>query len=130
MMKNFIVIAVVTLLCVGCSKSAKEKEIEREELEQLQGRGSSSNSEFIGADEYCKTISGFTCRQAIVDEAGWLIVGIDATGGNYDNLAQQFLDEAKSNGVIGLKGCGIVNYSTSEFQQGAVVGERIGKAYN
>lgn len=84
----------------------------------------------MSADEYCKTISGFTCRKAIVDEAGWLIVGIDATGGNYDRLAEQFLDEAKGEGVMGLKGCGIVNYSTSEFQQGAVVGERIGKAYN
>lgn len=128
-MRKLILIAVAILLCVSCSNS-KNNETTREELEILQGHDGSSENKIMSADEYCETISGFTCRKAIVDEAGWLIVGIDATGGNYDRLAEQFLDEAKGEGVMGLKGCGIVNYSTSEFQQGAVVGERIGKAYN
>jgi len=128
-MRKLIVITFAALLSIGCSNSQRQQRTQ-EELEILQGHNSTSETRITSADEYCETISGFTCRKAIVDEAGWLIVGIDATGGNYDRLAEQFLDEAKGEGVMGLKGCGIVNYSTSEFQQGAVVGERIGKAYN
>ena len=45
-------------------------------------------------------------------------------------LASQFLDEAKDEGVEGLKGVLIVDIKNSKFESGAVAGKRIGKAYN
>ena len=67
-----------------------------------------SKTEVTGADKYIETITGFT---------------------GYDTLASQFLEEAKKEGVSGLKGVLIVDIKNSKFEQGAVVGKRIGKAY-
>ena len=39
------------------------------------------------------------------------------------------IEEAKKEGVSGLKGVLIVDIKNSKFEQGAVVGKRIGKAY-
>jgi len=90
-----------------------------------------SKTEVAGAEEYIKTISGFTCEKAAVTDNGYLIIAIDATSNEgYDNLASQFLDEAKREGVTGLKGCAIVDIKNAKFEQGAVVGKRIGKAYD
>lgn len=92
---------------------------------------SNSNTEVTGVEEYIKTISGFTCEKAAVTDNGYLIIAIDATSDSgYDNLASQFLDEAKQEGVTGLKGCAIVDIKNAKFEQGAVVGKRIGKAYD
>lgn len=83
------------------------------------------------AEEYINTITGFTCEKAAVTDNGYLIIAIDATSDEgYDNLASQFLDEAKREGVTGLKGCAIVDIKNAKFEQGAVVGKRIGKAYD
>ena len=38
----------------------------------------SSNTEVTGAEEYIKTISGFTSEKAIVTDNGMLIIVIDA----------------------------------------------------
>lgn len=90
-----------------------------------------SKTEVAGAEEYIKTISGFTCEKAAVTDNGMLIIAIDATSeSGYDKLASQFLDEAKREGVTGLKGCAIVDIKNAKFEQGAVVGKRIGKAYD
>lgn len=90
-----------------------------------------SKTEVTGAEEYIKAISGFTCEKAVVTDNGYLIIAIDATSDSgYDYLASQFLDEAKREGVTGLKGCAIVDIKNAKFEQGAVVGKRIGKAYD
>jgi hypothetical protein len=82
-------------------------------------------------EEYVSTISGFTCKKAEIEDNRMLVVAIDAISDtNYDNLAKQFLDDAKNNGVSDLKGCAVVDIKNCEFQQGAVVGKRIGEAFN
>lgn len=68
----------------------------------------SSNTEVAGAEEYIKTISGFTSEKAIVTDNGMLIIVIDTVSDKgYDYLACLFLDEAKREGVTGLNGCAI-----------------------
>lgn len=90
-----------------------------------------SKTEVTGAEEYVKTISGFTCEKAAVTDNGYLIIAIDAISDKgYDYLAWQFLDEAKREGVTGLKGCTIVDIKNAKFERGAVIGKRIGKAYD
>ena len=92
---------------------------------------SKSENQVTGADKYIETITGFTCVKATVTDNGFLIIAIDATSeSGYDFLASQFLDEAKKEGVSGLKGVMIVDSQNCQFQKGAVVGKRIGKAFN
>lgn len=82
-------------------------------------------------DEYISTITGFTCVKAEIEDNRMLVVAINATSDDgYDALAKQFLDEAKQNGVSDLKGCSVVDIKNCEFQKGAVVGKRIGQAFN
>ena len=82
-----------------------------------------SKTEVTGADKYI-------CEKAVVTDNGYLIIAIDAeSASGYDALASQFLEEAKKEGVSGLKGVLIVDIKNSKFEQGAVVGKRIGKAY-
>ena len=83
------------------------------------------------AERYIRTITGFTCEKAAITDNDFLVIAIDAVSNEkYDFLASQFLDEAKSEGVTGLKGVLIVDIKFCEFQQGAVVGKRIGRAYS
>lgn len=91
---------------------------------------SGGKTQVSGADKYIETITGFTCEKAAVTDNGFLVIAIDATSDNYDKLATQFLDEAKNEGVTGLKGVMIVDSKKCQFQKGAVVGKRIGKAYS
>ena len=87
-------------------------------------------TEITGADKYINTITGFTCEKATATDNGYLVIAIDAeSASGYDTLASQFLEEAKKEGVSGLKGVLIVDIKNSKFEQGAVVGKRIGKAY-
>ena len=80
-------------------------------------------TEVIGADKYI-------CEKAAVTDNGFLVIAIDAdSDSGYDMLASQFLEEAKKEGVSGLKGVLIVDIKNAKFEQGAVVGKRIGKAY-
>lgn len=86
--------------------------------------------EVTGADRYIETITGFTCEKATVTDNGYLIIAIDADiDYGYDMLASQFLEEAENEGVTGLKGAMIVDIKEAKFEQGAVIGKRIGKAY-
>lgn len=88
-------------------------------------------SKKMSVQEYIDIITGFTCEKAALTDNGYLVIAINATSDSgYDFLASQFLDEAKSEGVSGLKGVLIVDIKNCEFQKGAVVGKRIGKAYN
>jgi len=92
---------------------------------------SNSNVNVTGADKYIETITGFTCEKAAVTNSGHLIIAIDAIKDvNYNELASQFMEEAKREGVTGLKGVFIVDIKDCKFQQGSVIGKRIGKAYN
>ena len=85
----------------------------------------------MSVQEYIDIITGFTCEKAALTDNGFLVIAIDATSDSgYDFLASQFLNEAKAEGVTGLKGVLIVDIKNCEFQKGAVVGKRIGKAYN
>lgn len=89
-----------------------------------------SKVEVTGADRYIETITGFTCEKAAVTDNGYLIIAIDADqDSGYDMLASQFLEEAENEGVTGLKGAMIVDIKNARFEQGAVIGKRIGKAY-
>lgn len=91
----------------------------------------SSDVKVTGTEKYIETITGLSCDKAAVTDNGFLVVAIDATSDSgYDNLASQFLDEAKREGVTGLKGVMIVDSKDCQFQQGAVVGKRIGKAFD
>jgi starvation-inducible outer membrane lipoprotein len=89
-------------------------------------------SETPEAQKFIESISGSECERAEVTDANFLIVAIDAvySSTNFDVLASSFLDEAKAAGVKGLKGCYIVDSKTAKFQQGAVIGDRIGKAFD
>lgn len=89
-----------------------------------------SKVEVTGADSYIETITGLTCEKAAVTDNGYLVVAIDANSDSgYDTLASQFLSEAEHEGVTGLKGVFIVDIKNAKFEQGAVIGKRIGKAY-
>ena len=92
---------------------------------------SNNNVTVTGADKYIETITGFTCEKAAVTNSGHLIIAIDAIKDvNYNELASQFMEEAKREGVTGLKGVFIVDIKDCKFQQGSVIGKRIGKAFN
>ena len=73
------------------------------------------------AENFIKSIVGSECDKAEITDNDILIIGINAVSvnSNYDALASQFLNEAKSKGVDGLKGCFIVDSNTAEFQQGS-----------
>lgn len=82
------------------------------------------------AVRYAESISGTDVLKAEVTDAHVLIIAIDAIEGqNYDALARYYLRDAIEHGVDDIKQCAVVDYSTSEFQDGAVVGDRLGKAF-
>lgn len=77
-----------------------------------------SKTEVTGADKYIETITGFTCEKAVVTDNGYLIIAIDAeSASGYDALASQFLEEAKKEGVSGLKGVLIVDIKTRSLNK-------------
>lgn len=88
-----------------------------------------NGTEYTG-EEYAKSISGTDVLKAAVTDAHVLIITIDAIEGqNYDALARYYLNDAIKHGANDIKMCAVVDYSTSEFQDGAVIGERLGKAF-
>lgn len=75
-------------------------------------------TEITGADKYINTITGFTCEKATVTDNGYLVIAIDAeSASGYDTLASQFLEEAKKEGVSGLKGVLIVDIKTRSLNK-------------
>ncbi|SFG56566.1 hypothetical protein SAMN05216383_12065 [Prevotella sp. KH2C16] len=82
------------------------------------------------AVRYAESISGTSVLKATVTDVHVLIIAIDAIEGqNYDALARYYLNDAIKHGAYDIKMCAVVDYSTSEFQDGAVVGDRLGKAF-
>ena len=82
------------------------------------------------AIRYAESISGTNVLKASVTDAHVLIIAVDAIEGqNYDALARYYLKDAIENGANDIKMCVVVNYSTAEFQDGAGVGDRLGKAF-
>lgn len=79
------------------------------------------------AQKYIDVITGFTCDKAALTDGNYLVVAIDAVGSDYDLLAFQFLEEAKSEGLT-VKGVYIVDSKDCQFGDGWVKGDRIGKA--
>ena len=76
-------------------------------------------------------IIAFSCgggKTEVIGADKYIAIDADSDSG-YDMLASQFLEEAKKEGVSGLKGVLIVDIKNAKFEQGAVVGKRIGKAY-
>ena len=67
--------------------------------------------------------------KATITDAQMLIIAVDAVkGANFDIFAQTYLQEATRKN-INIKGCLIVDIKNCQFQNGAVTGKRIGKAY-
>lgn len=84
----------------------------------------------LAAKRYAESISGYDVLKASVTDAHVLIIAIDAIPGrDYDKLAEFYLNDALSHGANDIKMCAVVDFSTSEFQDGAVVGKRLGKAF-
>jgi hypothetical protein len=82
------------------------------------------------AVNYAESISGTDVLKAEITDTGTLIIAIDAVPGmDYDKLAEFYLNDAFSHGANDIKMCAVVDFSTSEFQEGAVVGKRLGKAF-
>ena len=82
------------------------------------------------AINYAESISGTDVLKAEITDTGTLIIAIDAVlGMDYDKLAEFYLNDAFSHGANDIKMCAVVDFSTSEFQEGAVVGKRLGKAF-
>ena len=82
------------------------------------------------AVRYAESISGTDVLKATITDAKVLIIAIDATEGqNYDALARYYLNDAIRYGADDIEQCAVVDYSTSEFQEGAVVGKRFGRAF-
>ena len=79
---------------------------------------------------YAESISGTDVLMAEIADTGTLIIAIDAVlGMDYDKLAEFYLNDAFGHGANDIKMCAVVDFSTSEFQEGAVVGKRLGKAF-
>lgn len=94
---------------------------------------SSSHAKTMTNDEYCQSISSNGEETAIfkaeVTDNNILVIGVDRTGNaNFDVFCQQQLEDAWSHGVR-VNACFAVDIKDCEFQDGAVVGERIGKAF-
>lgn len=84
-------------------------------------------------EEYCKSISSNGETTAIfkaeVTDSNILIIGVDRAGdANFDIFCESQLEDAWSHGVR-VDACFAVDIKDCEFQDGAVVGERIGKAF-
>lgn len=82
-------------------------------------------------DEFCSMITDpemGVCRATVTD-ASFLVIGIRPVGNpDFDYLAQSYFEQALDAGLQ-IKGCYIVNINDSKWQDGAVIGKRIGKYY-
>lgn len=99
----------------------------------IKDRISKSDFKFrsVDKDEYCKSIidEEIGIYNATVTDANILIIGVKPIGEpNFDILAESYLKSAIKNGLQ-VKGCMIVDINNSEWGNGFVKGERIGKAF-
>lgn len=86
-------------------------------------------------DTFCRSIidAGSGLYAATVTDSKFLVIGVRPIyfgndKPNFDVLAETYLERATEAGLR-IKGCFVVDYDKSKFQDGAVVGERIGQAY-
>lgn len=94
---------------------------------------SMNQNEIMSNDDYCKSISSngevTSIFKAEVTDNNILIIGVDRVGNaNFDYFCEEQLKDAWKHGVR-VDGCFAVDVKDSQFQDGAVVGERIGHAY-
>ena len=67
--------------------------------------------------------------KAAITDAGFLVIGVRPIGEpNFDYFAKSYLEQAIDAGVH-VKGCFVVDINKSTWENGAVIGDRIGKAY-
>lgn len=88
----------------------------------------------VSCGEYASTQSadpsgmfGFSGCCAMINSDGMLIVGVDSNGGDMDDMAQQFLEDAKNQGMEGINGCMVV--SNNDMANGDIDGKVLGEAY-
>lgn len=82
-------------------------------------------------DQYCNSIinQDLGIYKATITDANILVIGVSPIGEpNFDTFAESYLRDATSNGVR-VDGCVIVDINNSKWQKGAVIGDRIGRAY-
>jgi hypothetical protein len=85
----------------------------------------------ISKEDYCNSLISpdMGIYNAEITDANILIIAVSPEGNpNFDAFAQSYLDDAISKGVD-VNACMVVDVNNSQFQQGAVVGDRIGKAF-
>jgi len=81
--------------------------------------------------EFCKSIMDISTGiyKATITDAGFLVIGVRPINNpNFDYFAQSYLEQALNAGIQ-IKGCFVVDIDKSTWLNGAVKGERIGKAY-
>lgn len=122
-MKKFIIASLcfLAIICLigTCSEKRQQNNKEHEISRQV-------------AQEYAESLvePDLGIYKATITDANMLIVAVDAhPGANFDIFAKSYLDGALDAGV-NVKGCFIVDIKDCQFQKGAVIGKRIGKAYN
>ena len=82
-------------------------------------------------DEFCKSIMDISSGiyKATITDAGFLVIGVRPIGKpNFDYLAQSYFEQATDKGLR-IKGCLVVDIDNSTWQNGAVIGKRIGEYY-
>lgn len=83
------------------------------------------------ADRYVQSLvdADIGVYKGSLTDANFLILAVDAyPGANFDAYASTYLEEAQSKGLE-IKGVYIVDIKDSQFGDGWVTGDRIGKAY-
>lgn len=137
-----ILMLTIVALFLSCSESHKIKTYEEiygtsKDTSQASvdsvPEDSNSSTQTMTNDEYCKSISSNGEKTAIfkaeVTDDNILIIGVDRTGdANFDIFCKYQLEDAWNHGVR-VNACYAVDIKDCEFQDGAVVGERIGKAF-
>lgn len=103
------------------------------EDKRISKRLSSSNIKLRMTDKdvYCKSIINpdMGIFNATVTDTKMLIIGVKPIGKpNFDILAESFLNSAIDAG-LNVKGCFIVDINNSKWEDGAVIGDRIGEAF-
>lgn len=85
----------------------------------------------MDGESFCESIMGLSVGiyKATITDAGFLVIGVRPINNpNFDYFAQSYLEQALNAGIQ-IKGCFVVDIDKSTWLNGAVKGERIGKAY-
>lgn len=137
--KKTLVYAIIAFFIVSCSGRPKEEIKTAEELmtkdiaeiDTAKSAGAKSVHSTMDGESFCNSIidPDLGIYKATITDADMLVIAVRPIGNpNFDYVAQSYLESAISSGVM-VKGCLVVDVDKSEFQKGAVIGDRIGKAY-